>query len=83
MSTGEASFEELYARLEQTAAKLEDGNLTLDEALKLYEEGVALVTQLRAILANAELRVRQLHDRLTADEATLREEPFDYEAGAP
>ncbi len=83
MNSGEASFEELYARLEQTAARLEQGNLTLEEALKLYEEGVALVTQLRAILSKAELRVRQLHDRLGGEESTLRESAFDYEAEDP
>ncbi|GBD22679.1 Exodeoxyribonuclease 7 small subunit [bacterium HR29] len=83
MNAGETSFEELYARLEQTAAKLEQGNLTLEEALRLYEEGVALVAQLRAILSKAELRVRQLHDRLAGDETVLREAEFDYEADGP
>lgn len=83
MTTDETSFEALYAQLERTAARLEQGNLTLEEALRLYEEGVALVDRLREILANAELRVRQLHDRLNADNATLREVGRGYEGEEP
>lgn len=83
MASQGSSFEELYARLEETAAKLERGNLTLEEALALYEQGVELVSQLRAILGSAELRMRQLHDRLIAEEATLREPTLEYEADRP
>ncbi|WBL36341.1 exodeoxyribonuclease VII small subunit [Tepidiforma flava] len=43
-------FEALYAQLEEHARRLEQGNLPLEESLKLYEEGAALVDRLRAIL---------------------------------
>ena len=34
------TFEEALSRLEETAEKLERGEMPLDEALKSYEEGV-------------------------------------------
>ncbi|MDY6843176.1 MAG: exodeoxyribonuclease VII small subunit, partial [Thermodesulfobacteriota bacterium] len=36
----EGRFEDLLKRLEDIVKKLEDGNLTLDESLGLFEEGV-------------------------------------------
>ena len=45
-------FEPLYKRLEEIVARLEQGDLTLEESLSLYEEGMTLargyaVVQLR------------------------------------
>ncbi|MCK9518428.1 MAG: exodeoxyribonuclease VII small subunit [Dehalococcoidia bacterium] len=74
----EQSFEELYATLEEKARKLEQGNLPLEESLKLYEEGVALVDALKEILEGAELRVRTLQVRLEDDQAHLREVEAEY-----
>ena len=37
-----ASFEEAINRLEEIVAALEEGDCPLEEAMKLYEEGVAL-----------------------------------------
>jgi exodeoxyribonuclease VII small subunit len=59
-STREPSFEELYTELEATIEKLEAGNLSLDEALSLYERGMLLAKQCNAQLDNAELRIREL-----------------------
>ena len=53
----EVAFEELYTALEEKARRLEQGNLPLEESLKLYEEGAALVHRLREILDSAELRL--------------------------
>lgn len=75
---GSPSFEQLYSRLEEKARRLEQGNLGLEESLKLYEEGAALVDRLREILAAAELRVKTLRGRLEEDEAGLREVEADY-----
>lgn len=74
----EQSFEELYAALEEKARKLEQGNLPLEESLKLYEEGVGLVDRLKEILEGAELRVRTLQVRLEDDQAQLREVEAEY-----
>lgn len=76
----EPSFDALYAELEEKARKLEQGNLPLEESLKLYEDGVKLVDRLRVILEKAELQVKTLHNRLEEDQFELREVEESYEA---
>ena len=61
------TFETLYARLEETARKLELGNVPLEESLTLYEEGAALVAKLRVILQGAELRIRTIQRQSEGD----------------
>lgn len=56
------SFEEAYARLEEIVARLEAGELSLDDSVKLYEEGQRLARHCGALLDAAELRVEQLND---------------------
>ncbi len=74
-------FEDLYAKLEEKARRLDQGNLPLEDALKLYEEGAELVHRIRALLNEAELRVEKIQSRLAEDEAQLREVEAGYEAG--
>ena len=54
------SFEEAYERLNETAARLERGNLNLELSLALYEEGVLLSQHCENLLNKAELRVSQV-----------------------
>jgi len=54
------SFEEAFAELEKVVQQLEVGDLTLDQAMTLFERGMALTTQCNARLDAAELRVQQL-----------------------
>lgn len=54
------SFEEAFAELEEVVQQLEAGDLTLDQAMALFERGMALATQCNARLDAAELRVQQL-----------------------
>lgn len=56
----EISFEQLYGELETTIEKLEAGNLSLDEALALYERGMELAKQCGGMLDRAELRIQEL-----------------------
>jgi exodeoxyribonuclease VII small subunit len=77
----EETFEALYTQLEEKARRLEQGNLPLEESLKLYEEGAALVDRLRTILEGAELRVRTLQTHLEQDLQELREVEADYDEG--
>jgi exodeoxyribonuclease VII small subunit len=55
-------FEALYQRLEETVAKLEQGNLTLEESISLYEEGIKLARRSQELLAAAELRITRLQE---------------------
>ncbi|MHB1355144.1 MAG: exodeoxyribonuclease VII small subunit [Anaerolineae bacterium] len=54
------SFEENYKRLEQVIARLDSGNLPLDESVALYEEGMRLARSCEQQLDNAEIKVTQL-----------------------
>lgn len=54
------TYETLYTRLQEVVARLEAGELPLEETLQLYEQGVRLAAECQRLLDAAELRVRQL-----------------------
>lgn len=54
------TFESASARLEEIVKLLERGNTSLDESLKLYEEGISLVRFCNDALDNAEKRIKIL-----------------------
>lgn len=54
------SFEQAYTELETTVQKLEAGNLPLEEALLLYQRGMALAAYCNLQLDKAELRIKTL-----------------------
>ncbi|GHO43080.1 exodeoxyribonuclease VII small subunit [Ktedonospora formicarum] len=54
------SFEDAFARLEETVEALKDGQLSLEEALHSYQKGVALVQHCNDLLQKAELTIQQL-----------------------
>lgn len=54
------SFETSLHRLEQIVKKLEGGDLPLDDALKLFEEGINLSRQCQKQLEEAENKVEIL-----------------------
>ena len=53
-------FEEMLDRLQEIADRLEQGSVPLDEALTLYEEGVALAKRCAEKLAVAEAKLKEL-----------------------
>lgn len=54
------SYEALYTRLQAVVARLEGGELPLDETLELYEQGVQIAAACQRLLDQAELRVQEL-----------------------
>ena len=54
------TYESLYARMQAIVARLEAGQLPLDEALTLYEEGVTVAASCQRLLDEAELRIQEL-----------------------
>lgn len=56
------SFEENLEKLEQLVKKLESGENSLDEAVKLYQEGIALAKICHEELKNAEEVIVKLMD---------------------
>ena len=58
-----ATFEQQFGRLQEVVQRLSDGNLTLQEALSSFEEGMALADNCSRMLEEAELRVQQVSER--------------------
>ncbi len=56
----ELGYEQIIDRLEDVVRRLEGGNLSLEESLKAFEEGIGLVRYGEARLNEAEKRVEQL-----------------------
>ena len=60
MPTKKPTVEEALARLEVLEARLEQGEVPLEEALGLFEEGTALMKQCSTALDKAEQKVAKL-----------------------
>ncbi|MBI4429096.1 MAG: exodeoxyribonuclease VII small subunit [Ignavibacteriales bacterium] len=58
--SAKGSFEESLKRLEKIVESLEQGKVTLDEAVDLYEEGIRLSKLCSEKLKSAELRIKKL-----------------------
>ena len=70
-------FEDCLTRLEQIVAALEGGNLSLEDSLKVFEEGIGLARHCAKYLDEAERRI----ELLAKDEAGgLTQKPFAWEA---
>ena len=61
-------FSEAMTELEQIVRMLEGGQLELEESLKRYERGVALIGFLQSKLANAEQQVSELLGQIQPSE---------------
>ena len=70
-------FEYSLTRLEEIVGKLESANLSLDEAMKLFEEGVQLSRDCQKYLEQAEGKVEILLKKAGTEMAA---EPFNPEA---
>ena len=67
-------FEDALSKLEERVRRLEGGELPLDEALTLYEEGVDLARTCHEQLEEAEKRVAALsRGRAGIEEQPLRD----------
>ena len=71
------TFEENMQRLEQIVRAMERGDVPLEESLKLFREGTALVEACGKLLDEAELQVKKI---VTAADGSPAEEAFEYEA---
>ncbi len=66
------SFEAALAELEATVRRLDSGDLPLEEALALYEKGVALQQECQTLLDNTERRIVELRDGAAGPEESER-----------
>ena len=76
MENKSKSFEQSLARLEQIVSCMERGDVPLEESLKLFQEGTALVESCGKLLDEAELQVKKI---ATAADGSPVEEAFEYE----
>jgi exodeoxyribonuclease VII small subunit len=67
-------FESSMSRLEELVSGLERGDLSLDQSLKKYEEGIKLLRMCESFLKTAEQRVQIL---LNDDYGNVEQQPFD------
>lgn len=62
MPNNKYTFEEAYARLEQIAAKLNGNDISLDETIGLYEEGIKLSKVCAEALESAKQKIEVLEN---------------------
>jgi len=67
ISKGDLNLEEALEDLEQIVGKLEDGKLSLEESLILFERGIRLVRLCSSRLESAEQRIERLTGELPGD----------------
>jgi len=79
--TPRPSFEEALGRVEEIVRRLEEGELTLDESLRLFQEGIDLSRRCQTVLDEAQRKIELL---VRAADGTLKTEPLDeVEKDAP
>lgn len=65
------TFEAGMSEMEALTARLETGDMTLDETMKTYEKGVTLAAQLKRQLEDSRKRIEQI------DPETAEITPFE------
>ncbi len=75
----EIKFEKALEKLEEIVEQLEAGDLSLEDALKRYEQGVKLSAICQKRLSQAEKKVEML---VRAQDGKLSKEPFEYDEDA-
>ena len=79
MPDPEPGFDAVLVRLREVVGKLESGELSLEQSLAVYEEGVQLARRGQQLLASAEKRVEILVNTASGVEA----QPFDDRTEPP
>ncbi len=70
-------FEESITKLEALVERMENGELSLEESLKTFEEGIKLTRECQRALKTAEQKVKLLIEKSSG----VEEEPFTSEPG--
>lgn len=70
------TFEQSMTQLEELVRQLEQGEATLDESLKLFEQGAKLVSTLHGQLDDAQQKVEQM---IMGTAGTIQQVPFTSE----
>lgn len=73
MAQKKQSFEQSMERLEQIVRAMERGDVPLDESLKLFQEGTALVQSCGKLLDDAQMKINKI---AVGDDGAPVEESF-------
>jgi exodeoxyribonuclease VII small subunit len=76
---GPESYGQVVQRLEELVKLLEAGELSLEDSLKAFEEGIGLVRRGENLLSSAEKRIEQLLD----DDGEAKVVPLDLAPTGP
>ena len=71
----EPGFDQILVRLREVVQRLESGELSLEQSLEVYEEGVALARKGQQLLASAEKRV----EILVSASGGVETQPFEVD----
>jgi exodeoxyribonuclease VII small subunit len=84
MAKAEPTFEQAIEQLEAIVERIESGEVGLEEAIKQYEQGAALIKRCRSILGAAEKKIAELKvedvPEEPAEDAEPAGDPADDEA---
>ncbi len=75
MARKKIDFEERLQTLEELVEQMEDGELSLEESLKAFEQGIKLTRECQSALTAAEQKVQVLIE----EQGQLHMQPFDAE----
>ncbi len=76
MAAAEKKFEDELKELEDTVARIDSGELSLEESIKAFEQGVALVRSLNQKLDEVEKKIEVL---VRDSQGELRTTPYRVE----
>jgi len=76
MAEEKIKFEKALERLEEIVTRLEDGDLELENSLKMFEEGIKMAKICQSRLSSAEKKIEKLVKDNMGDIST---EPIDEE----
>ncbi len=70
------TFEAAYSQLEETVHNLEQGGLSLEESVKIFEQGIELARLCTELLNAAEIKITSLQEDLAKHIQTSDEEKY-------
>lgn len=67
MGRKKESFENMLEKLEIIVESMDNGEITLEDSMKSYEEGIKLCNKLYKVLSDAEGKIKVLEDNKEED----------------
>ncbi len=82
MSKSKPSFEQQIAELESIVDAMEQGDLSLEDALKQFEQGVKLTKNCQALLDSARQKIQILSEQQELNDFQMDEDADDSDPDA-